>query len=121
MLSLAKANEFAAEWIEDWNSHDIERILAHYSLDIVFSSPFIRKIGADESGCLYGREALSAYFDAALRRFPLLRFHLCSVFSGTETATILYESVNEWMAAETMVLNECGQIKRVWAQYDTAI
>ena len=30
---------FAREWIDAWNAHDLERILSHYSDEIVFTSP----------------------------------------------------------------------------------
>ena len=29
------------KWIESWNSHDLERILAHYTDDLEISSPLI--------------------------------------------------------------------------------
>jgi hypothetical protein len=47
-----------------------------------------------------------------------LRFHLRAVLVGVDTVTILYDSVNGLLAAETMALDEAGQITRVWAQYD---
>jgi ketosteroid isomerase-like protein len=33
MLTQTTAEAFASEWIEAWNSHDLDRILAHYSDD----------------------------------------------------------------------------------------
>ncbi len=41
MLERGWALEFAREWIESWNSHDLERILAHYTEDFEMSSPLI--------------------------------------------------------------------------------
>ena len=41
MLSREFAESFAAEWIEAWNSHDLDRILSHYTDDFVMSSPRI--------------------------------------------------------------------------------
>ena len=38
MLSETFIEEFAAEWIASWNSHDIERILAHYEEAFELSS-----------------------------------------------------------------------------------
>ena len=45
MLTAGEAHELAHHWVEAWNDHDLERILAHYADDVVFSSPFIQKIG----------------------------------------------------------------------------
>ncbi|MEI8247817.1 MAG: hypothetical protein WCI51_18415 [Lentisphaerota bacterium] len=38
------ALEFATEWIAAWNSHDLNRVLSHYSEDFETSSPFIAKM-----------------------------------------------------------------------------
>jgi hypothetical protein len=118
MLKAGKANQFAEEWIEAWNNHDLNRIVAHYSDDIVFSSPFVASVGGVAAGALCGREELRVYFKAALSKFPSLRFELRTVFYGTDALTIIYKSVNDLLAAETMVLSDDFLVKRVWAQYD---
>lgn len=118
MLSMEQAHEFARQWISDWNLHDLDSIVAHYSDKIVFSSPFVERLGARVSGSVHGRAALSKYFAAALGKFPSLRFHLRAVLVGVDAVTILYDSVNGLLAAETMAFDEAGRITRVWAQYD---
>lgn len=118
MLTAGKASQFAEEWIEAWNSHDLNRIVAHYSDDIIFSSPLVASVGGVATGSLCGREVLGVYFQAALSRFPSLRFELRTVFHGTDALTIIYKSVNDLLAAETMVLSDDFYIERVWAQYD---
>ena len=118
MLTANGASEFAREWIAAWNSHDLDAIMSHYADDVVFSSPFVRKIAGDASGLLHGRAALRSYFSAALERFPSLTFHLRAVLAGVDTVTILYDSVNGLLAAETMALGGAGYVTRVWAQYD---
>lgn len=118
MLTAAEADELAQHWIEAWNHHDLERIIAHYADDVVFSSPFIQKIGASPSGTIRGRDALCAYFTAALEKYPALTFRLRAVFRGIDSVTLLYESVNGLLAAETMMLNQRNQLSRVLAHYD---
>ena len=39
VIDLEWARTLATEWVAAWNSHDLERILAHYAHDVVFSSP----------------------------------------------------------------------------------
>lgn len=39
------AQRFAAEWIDAWNAHDLERVLSHYDDAFVMSSPLIPRIG----------------------------------------------------------------------------
>jgi len=117
MLTAGKATQFAEEWIEAWNNHDLDRIVAHYCDDVIFSSPFVTSIEGVATGSLYGREALGVYFKAALNKFPSLCFELHTVFHGTDALTIVYRSVNNLVAAETMVLSDDFHVKRVWAQY----
>lgn len=118
MLTIEQAQDFANRWLSAWNLHDTESIIAHYSDDIVFSSPFVERLGAGVSGSIHGRAALLKYFKAGLDKFPSLRFHLRAVLVGVNAVTILYDSVNGLLAAETMVLNEASQVTHVWAQYD---
>ena len=118
MLATERANEFARQWIAAWNSHNLDLIITHYSDDVVFSSPFVTRIGAGACGSVRGRAALLEYFSAALHKFPALSFQLRAVLIGIDTVTILYDSVNGLLAAETMALNDAGRITRVWAQYD---
>jgi len=118
MLTAGEAHELAHRWIEAWNDHDLERILAHYADDVVFSSPFIEKIGTNPSGAVLGREALLAYFKAALAKYPTLTFRLHAVLCGINSVTLLYESVSGLLAAETMILNQRHQVSCVLAQYD---
>ncbi|MGH3529462.1 MAG: nuclear transport factor 2 family protein, partial [Pseudonocardiaceae bacterium] len=33
------AAAFADDWVEAWNSHDLDRILSHFTDDVVFTSP----------------------------------------------------------------------------------
>ena len=118
MLTAEIVKQFAQEWIQAWNSHDLDLIVEHYSAEIVFSSPFVASIGTNSAGCVTGREALRAYFKAALDRFPDLQFKLRGVFRGNDALTIVYDSVNSLVAAETMILDDTRQAIRVWAQYD---
>ena len=118
MLTTAKANEFARNWIDAWNARDLGCILTHYSDDIVFSSPFVQEIAGGNNGSVRGRDELRKYFEVALEKFPSLHFDLRAVMLGMNTVTLLYESVRGLLAGETMVLNAAGQITRVWVQYD---
>jgi ketosteroid isomerase-like protein len=65
MMTRSFADQFALEWIEAWNSHDLERILSHYAEDASMSSPFIAQIVGIPSGILQGKPALRAYWSAA--------------------------------------------------------
>ncbi len=40
-----EANTFAKEWLESWNSHDLDRILSHYSDDLEITTRLIKLAG----------------------------------------------------------------------------
>jgi ketosteroid isomerase-like protein len=35
MLTQQQAQDFAQDWIEAWNYHDLDRILSHYDEDVI--------------------------------------------------------------------------------------
>ncbi|MDP9013943.1 MAG: nuclear transport factor 2 family protein [Pseudomonadota bacterium] len=55
MIERTWAEEFAKEWIDAWNSHDLERILSHYADDFEMSSPLIMERNMEPSGVCAGR------------------------------------------------------------------
>ncbi|HEY3501416.1 MAG TPA: nuclear transport factor 2 family protein [Actinocatenispora sp.] len=76
-MDIEEAQRFAADWEERWNSHDLDRVLAHYADDVVFRSPYaVAVIGTDT---VRGKDALRAYWTAGLKRLPDLRFTVESV------------------------------------------
>jgi hypothetical protein len=105
VLTEADADRFVAGWMEAWNSHDLETILAHYADDVEYYSPFIAQL-ADPSGCLTGRAALQSYVAAALERFPDLHFDPpMHVAAGAGSVSFVYRSVNGMLAVETLVFS----------------
>ncbi len=64
------AQHFAAEWIEAWNSHDLDKILSHYADDFEMSSPYIRQIAGEPSGKLKGKNQVTTYWAQALQPYP---------------------------------------------------
>ena len=82
MISAERAAHFAQDWIASWNAHDLERILSHYAPDFSMTSPLIVQFAGEPGGTLQGREAVGAYWAAALQRMPDLRFELLGVFAS---------------------------------------
>lgn len=117
MLTQEKANRLAAEWVESWNSHDLDRIMRHYSDEIEFISPFAVKLSGDPTGTVRGKEALKEYFSKGLAAYPDLKFHVHKILPGLGSFTVYYESVNNLMAAEVMEVNDQDKISRVLAHY----
>ena len=117
MITAAWAQEFALEWIAAWNSHDLERILSHYTDDFEMSSPLIVERMGEPSGKLRGKEQIRPYWQKGLAALPPLRFELIDVFAGVDSIVIYYRSINRKMACETLFFNAQREIIRGVAHY----
>lgn len=91
MIDKTLAGHFAADWIEAWNTHDLKRILLHYTDDFEMSSPLIKKITGEPSGTLKGKAAVGAYWATALQLIPNLHFELVTTLFGVNSITLYYE------------------------------
>jgi hypothetical protein len=117
-LQASFAREFAQDWVDAWNSHDVERILTHYDDEVLLISPVALKLLNGESA-VRGKAALREYFLRGIQAFPNLRFDLIDALWGIETIVIYYlNNVRGSKTAEVMLLNPAGKIRRVWANYD---
>ncbi len=110
------AQTFAARWIEAWNSHDVERVLALFEDDFTFSSPLISVIAGEPSGVLSGKQAIRDYWLKGLQRYPDLHFEPYHVLAGVGSVTIVYKSVRG-TAAEVFFFGQSGLVKRASAYY----
>lgn len=111
----ADATAFAQDWAAAWNSHDLDRILAHYAPDIVFRSR--KAIPLTGAGEVRGLPALRAYWAAALDRQPDLRFELVSVFAGHEMVVIVYRNHAGVTAVETLRFGPDGLVVEAAASH----
>jgi ketosteroid isomerase-like protein len=71
MLTKETALAFAHDWVESWNAHDLQRVLAHYTDDFEMTSPYIVSIANDANGTLKGKEKVAAYWATALNNFQI--------------------------------------------------
>ncbi|HKN85769.1 MAG TPA: nuclear transport factor 2 family protein [Nitrospiraceae bacterium] len=117
VITQQHAECLAREWVEAWNRHDVNGIMAHYAENILFTSPFVLILANEPTGTLQGTSALRAYFARGLAAYPELRFDLLDVLTGVRSVTLYYRSVHDKVAAETMSLNDDGLIARVECHY----
>ena len=99
--------QFANRWVDDWNSHDLERIIDHYAENAEFRSPKAAERLGD--GIVRGHDALRAYWGPALENRPALRFHLNDVFSGHQTVSIHYGYDLGRNVVETLLFDDDGK------------
>ena len=121
MLTEAQARSIAEENIAAWNSHDLERILAHYDDDVVLVSPVAAlRFGAPQ-GEVRGKAALREYFGRALEANPTLRFELVDVMWGISSVVLYYKNQRGSMTGEVLEIGPSGRPIRVLANYSAPI
>ena len=101
---------FATEWIEAWNSHDIERIMSHYDESLTFSSPKLAKLIPRSGGKLKGKEAVRLYWIKALAAQPELQFELIAALKGVDSVVLHYKGAGGKLCAEFFVFAEHGMV-----------
>lgn len=109
--------DFAKEWLDAWNSHDLDKIMEHYSENIDFVSPIIQQIGINAAGKISNKNDLREYFLKALQKYPDLHFEFYHELKGTNSTVLFYRSVNNSFSAEYMELNNEGKVSKVRAHY----
>jgi hypothetical protein len=109
--------DFATEWVQAWNSHDLERILSHYNDAVSLISPRARLVLGVEDGAVRGKTALRYYMKRALEKVPDLTFTLDRVFSGVNSVVIEFHTSDGRHGAELMDFAKDGRVARVIAHY----
>lgn len=100
--------EFASDWQNGWNSHDLDVIMKHYRSDVVFRSrKAMRLMGTGE---IVGLDNLKLYWSEALKRQPNLHFTVINVFEGYKMMVISYKNHSDILAAETLYFDENGHV-----------
>lgn len=112
------ARAFTIEWIEAWNSHNLEIIMSHYADQLEFYSPVIKQLGVNETGLIKEKKVLGDYFLKGLQSYPDLHFHFHEVLAGTDSIVIYYTSINNKKSAELMQFDDLGKINFVRAHYN---
>lgn len=116
-MTAEQANELAHSWIEAWNAHDMDAILAHYTDDFEMTTPYIVSIMNDPNGTLKGKEAVGDYWRKALTVYPDLYFKLENVYATVDAVGITYRSVKNRQALEILMLNAEGKVHKAFGCY----
>jgi ketosteroid isomerase-like protein len=117
-MDRAFADHFAKEWIDAWNSHDLDRVLAHYEVDFEMSSPLIPTLVGEPSGKLRGKAAVRAYWAKALQKLPDLHFEFVAALVGVDSVTICYQG-HRGLSAEVLHFGPSGKVRAAFAHYAT--
>jgi ketosteroid isomerase-like protein len=119
MISIEQAQQFAREWLEAWNSHDLDRLMSHFTEDFQMTSPFIVTLMNEPTGTITGKAKVRAYWAQALERIPALHFDLIEVLASVDSITICYHAVLGKRAAEVIFFDGNGKVRRAVAHYNS--
>lgn len=89
-MTPAEGEAIARAWVEAFNAHDLERLVALYADDCTHTSPKLRAAHPETGGKLLGKPALTEWFRDALKRLPDLRYELKAVTANGERVFIEY-------------------------------
>ena len=115
-MELDEAETYAVRWAADWNSHDLEGILAHYTEDVSWASPGIVRYTGDSSGELHGKAALREYFAAGLKQLPDLHFVIEHVRASVNSIVIGYRNEQGRQVSEVLTFRD-GLISHGFGAY----
>ncbi len=104
-------DQFAQAWVDAWNRHDVEAVLAHFHDDVLFSSPVAARVLPESGGVVRGKDALRHYWVTALAQLPDLQFEVLGVYRGESLLVINYRNqrgglVNEVLAFDGDLVRE---------------
>lgn len=98
-------HQFVADWLREWNAHDLEGLLAHFADDVVFTSPVAARLVPGSGGVISGKPALREYWAEGLRQIPDLRFELVAVYVGVDTLVINYRNQRGGLVNEVLTFD----------------
>lgn len=112
------ASKFAKEWVDSWNSHEINSILSHYTDDFEIESPLAKKRFPESNGVLKGKIAIKKYWSIGLKLNPDLEFEIIEVLVGVNTISIFYlsKSTNK-KVIEMMKFNQHLKVTHATVNY----
>jgi hypothetical protein len=103
-MDQTEARAFAERWVTDWNAHDVDALLKHFTDDVVFTSPVaIRVLGGD--GVIRGKDALRTYWSEGIRLIPDLHFEVLAVYVGISTLVINYRNQAGGVVSEVLTFD----------------
>ena len=112
-MTREESEAFAADWAEAWNARAVERVLEHFHDDVVFTSP--TALAVVGSATVRGKDALRAYWTAALDRIGSMHFTIDRVLWDPERRelALLYTSEINGSAkrvSENLTFDHSGKV-----------
>jgi hypothetical protein len=87
MMSQAR---LVQDWLEGWNTRNLDLLMRHYTDDAVFVSPSVLATGSSPDGTLRGKAAIRTRYSLVFDRFPKLRFELEEIIERPYGLIVIY-------------------------------
>ena len=119
-----EAEAFARRWVEHWNAQDVEAVLSHFADGARFTSP--KAAATVGAATLSGKDAVRAYWRAAVARIETLRFTLDRVLwdEGRSELAIIYDAAIDGQrnrACELLRFDGAGRVVEGEAMYGAVL
>jgi hypothetical protein len=101
-MSTPEPRRFAEQWIANWNTRNVEAVLADYAENVTFTSPTAMKVVPETAGAVHGKEALRRYWTIALQGNQDLHFDLLGVYAGVSTLALHYRNQRGGLVIEVL-------------------
>ena len=111
------ATESATEWVEAWNSDDLERIISHYAETLHYCSPLVLERIPGSGGVIRDRVTLRSYVQAGLSKNPALQFTLREVLLGAHGIALYCGNPRGGQTAEYFEFDADGRVVKVISCY----
>lgn len=112
------AIQFAREWVDCWNSHDLEKILSHYSEDFTIETPMAVKLYPESEGIVVGKSEVRKYWKIGLERIPDLKFEILDVLVGVNGLAIyMLNTATNRKSVEVMNFNSEKKVNKAIVNY----
>lgn len=117
-ITIEFAKQFAAMWVQDWNSHDLEKIMTHYTEDFVMESPLAAKRLPETKGRVVNKKNVRTYWSQGLQLNPELEFELLDVLCGVGYVSIYYRNKStSKRVVEVFHFNDVDLVDRAMSNY----
>ena len=118
MITKAFAEEFARDWINDWNAHDLEKILTHYADDFVIETPMAFVLLPESKGIVSGKYKVREYWQIGLNKNKKPEFKMIDLLIGVNSLTIYYiNNATGKKAVEVMSFNNQKKVNKALVNY----
>lgn len=111
------AQRFVQTWLQAWNDHDLDAVLALYAEDAALHSPRFNTVLGAEADIVCGHAELRRYWARALELSGDLFFAIDKVFIGSDALTVAYINHRQQEVAETFIFGANGKVRESVTAY----